>query len=72
MTAEQEATRLALTKLQVKLGRVKLAGERMEQIWRRANVRRFKDLHSHESRALAENVRIIVRELHEPQESPGE
>lgn len=71
MTAEHEATRVALTRLQVKLGRVKLAGERIEQIWRRANVRKFQDVHSHESRALAENVRIIVHELHEPQERPS-
>lgn len=68
MTAEHEATRVALAKLQTKLDRVKLAGERIEAIWRRANLRKFQDVHSHESRALAENVRIIVHELHD---SPG-
>lgn len=65
MTAEHEATRVALAKLQVKLDRIKLAGERIEAIWKRASLRKFQDVHSHESRALAENVRIIVHELYE-------
>jgi hypothetical protein len=75
MTAEHEATRVALAKLQIKLDRVKLAADRMEQIWRRANRRKFQDVHSQESRALAENVRIIVHELHpeaNPVDVPGE
>jgi len=65
MTAEHEATRVALAKLQVKLDRIKLAGERIEQIYKRANRRKFQDVHSHEAQAICENARIIAFELHD-------
>ncbi len=63
MTAEQDTAIQKLAELTIKLDRVKLAAERIEQIWARANRREFENMHSHESRALAENVRIITTEL---------
>ena len=69
MTAEHETTRKALARLTVKLDRIRLAGDRIEQIYRRANRRQFQDVHSHEARALCENVRIITRELHDGPDS---
>lgn len=72
MTAEQDTAILKLAELTIKLDRVKLAAERIEQIWARANLREFEIMHSRESRALAENVRIITSELRAEVGRPSE
>ncbi len=67
MTAEQETAIHKLAELTIKLDRVKLAAERIQAIYWRANRRQFADVHSHEARALAENVRQIVSILGTPE-----
>lgn len=70
MSTEREQLRAEVSRLQTKLDRVKLAGERIEQIYKRANLRRFHDVHSHEARAIVENCRIIAGEFSDGQGRP--